>query len=466
MLAAILMLPTLVGAVLADLPSIPNPLDHIPNPLDAVGAVGDAVSGAAGDVAAAAAQKTFEFFMSRFAEMLADAAKKVTDELLHFLDASSSVNLDSGFFAGPRVHDMMAVIGATAGVMLLLFLLLAIIQGLMANDVGGMLRAAAVEVPVSVIAMAALLTVTGLLLGITDALSGAVLATAPESMARFFEGFTKGPQILALGFVGFLGVFIFILSAILVWIELLVRAALIYLLLAMAPLALAARVWPQLRGAWHRLAHLGIALILSKFVVALAFGLGAAALGGGGPKPGDLGNQAGLSLQGVVVGVTLMSMAAFAPFLVLKIIPIFEAALIAQGISRGPMRAAQTGMQMGYYGQGLAKLAGGGGGGSGGGPAAAASGGGAAGSGGTGAAAAMGGGAAAASGAGGAAGATGAGAGGGAAAAGGAAAGGGMAAAGVAAGPAAAVMVPIGAAKAVADKTKDVATQAGEAGKS
>ncbi len=460
MLAAILTLQTMVGAVLADLP---NPLDHIPNPLDAVGAVGDAVSGAAGDVAAAAAQKTFEFFMSRFAEMLADAAKKVTDELLHFLDASSSVNLDSGFFAGPRVHDMMAVIGATAGVMLLLFLLLAIIQGLMANDVGGMLRAAAVEVPVSVIGMAALLTVTGVLLGITDALSGAVLATAPESMARFFEGFTKGPQIMALGFVGFLGVFIFILAAILVWIELLVRAALIYLLLAMAPLALAARVWPQLRGAWHRLAHLGIALILSKFVVALAFGLGAAALGGGGPKPGDLGNQAGLSLQGVVVGVTLMSMAAFAPFLVLKIIPIFEAALIAQGISRGPLRAAQTGMQMGYYGQGLAKLAGGGGGGGGrgGGPAAAAaSGGGAAGSGGTGAAAAMGGGGAAASGAGGAAGAGAAGAGGG------AAAGGGMASAGVAAGPAAAVMVPIGAAKAVADKTKGVATQAGEAGKS
>lgn len=446
-------------------------LADIPNPIDAVGgAIGDVIGGAA----EGAARSAFEFFMSRFADMLADAAKKVTDELLHFLSSSTSVNLDTGWFAGPRAKEILAVVGGAAGVLMVLFLLFAIIQGLMANDVGGMLRAAAVEVPVSVFGMLMLITGTGLLLGITDALSGAVLATAPESLARFYEGFTKGPQIMALGFVGFLGILLFIVAAILVWIELLVRASLIYLLLAMAPLALAARVWPQLRGAWHRIAHLGIALILSKFVVALALGLGAAALGGGGPQPGDLGNQAGLTLQALVVGVTLMCLAAFAPFLVLKIIPIFEAALVAQGISRGPLRSAQTGLQMGYYGHGLARLAGGNGSGGGGAPgvegAGAAQGGGASGAGpGGGAAVGLGGGGGAAGGAGGGAAAAGGGggaaaAGGSAAAGGGAAAAGGTAAAGAAAGPAAAVVVPVGAAKAVASQTKDVATKASEQG--
>ena len=138
-----------------------------------------------------------------------------------------------------------------------------------------------------------------------------------------------------------------------------VRASLIYLLLAAAPLGLAVRVWPQLRGVWHSFVRLGVALIVSKFVVALALGLGAAALGGGGPTDGDFGTQAGLTLQAVVVGVTLMSLASFSPFLVLKLIPLFEAALVAQGISRGPARAAQTGLQGAYYAKGLQRLAGG-----------------------------------------------------------------------------------------------------------
>ncbi|HEX8771116.1 MAG TPA: hypothetical protein VF711_10155, partial [Acidimicrobiales bacterium] len=414
-------------------------LAGIPNPVDVVGsAIGDAIGGAAED----AAKSAFEFFMSRFADMLAEAAKKVTTELLHFLSSSTSVNLDTGWFAGPRAKEILGVVAGAAAVLMVLFLLFAIIQGLMAGDVGGMLRSAAVEVPVSVFAMLMLMTVTGLLLGVTDALSGAVLAGSPETLGRFYDSFTSGPQIMALGFVGLIGMLVFIVAAILVWIELLVRASLIYLLLAMAPLALAARVWPQLRGAWHRLAHLGIALIVSKFVIALALALGAAALGGGGPQPGDTGNQAGLTLQGLVVGVTLMGMAAFAPFLVLKVIPIFEAAMIAQGISRGPMRAGQSGMQMAYYGRGLQRLAGSGGGGGGEGSGGAGGGAqgsaGAAGSGGPG----PGGGAGATGGAAGGGGTAGGGAvgaaGGGGAAAGGAAAGGGSAGAGAAAGGAAA----------------------------
>lgn len=437
-------------------------LADIPNPLNAIG---DAIGG----VASSAARSAFEFFMSRLADMLADAAKKVSDELVHFLGTSTSVNIDSGWFAGPRAKDILAVVATTAGLLLVLFLLFAVVQGLLAGDPALMLRAAFLEVPVSVFGMVVLFAGTGALLGITDALSAAVLSTAPESLARYFEGFTKGPQIIFLGFVGFLGVAAFIVSSILLYVELMVRASLIYLLLAAAPLGLAARVWPQLRGVWHSFVRLGVALIVSKFVVALALGLGAAALGGGGPKDGDLGTQAGLTLQGVVVGVTLMSLASFSPFLVLKLIPLFEAALVAQGISRGPARAAQTGLQGAYYAKGLQRLAGGGsreGGGAGattgsaptGGPTGG-GGGGSGGGGGPTGGGALGGGRASAASAGSAP-AAGGGAAGGAAASGGAAAAG----AGAAAGPAAAVMVPVGAAKALSGKAKEAAAEAGSSG--
>jgi len=154
---------------------------------------------------------------------------------------------------------------------------------------------------------------------------------------------------------------VFLLGAILVWIELVVRSSLIYLLMAAAPLTLAARVWPAARGAWRRLAELGLALIVSKFAIALALGLGAAALAGGGPKSGDLGTQAGMDLAGMLTGASLMLLAAFTPFIVLRLLPIVEGAVIAQGISRSPARAAQGGMQAAYYAQGLKRMAGGGG---------------------------------------------------------------------------------------------------------
>jgi hypothetical protein len=314
----------------------------------------------------------------------------------------------------------------------------------------------------SVLGMAVLTTVTGLLLAITDAVSSMVLGNSGESLARFFN-YGDAAGIIKLGLFGYILIPLFIIGAILVWIELVVRSSLIYLMLAFAPMVLAVRVWPMLRGAWHHMCRIGVALIVSKFAIALSLGLGAAALGGGGPKEGDLGTQAGLTIGAVVVGASLMILAAIAPFVILKLLPVFEAAVVAQGISRGPMRAAQTGAQSAYYVQGLKRLAGG--------SSAAASGGGPAGAGGGGA-----GGGGGASGAAGLAGGGGAGGGGvpggaaapaaapvGAGAASGGAAGGGAAPAGgaPAPGPAAAVAAPVAAGAAAAMVPVGVAKKAG-----
>ena len=280
---------------------------------------------------------------------------------MHFITSSATVSFDQGWWAGERSQTLVRQIGTLSLVLLLLFLLLAIVQGLFAGDVRAMVRATMLEVPVTLFATVALVAVTQLLLGLVDGASSMVLAGVPEALGHYFDGFGEVATIQANGFLGTAMVGVFILGAILVWIELVVRSSLIYLLVAAAPLMLAARVWPQARGAFRRLVEIGIALIVSKFAIALALGLGAAALAGGGPKEGDLGTQAGMDLAGMLTGSSLMLMAAFTPFIVLKLLPIVEAALVAQGISRAPVRAVQAGMQAAYYAQGLARMANGGG---------------------------------------------------------------------------------------------------------
>ena len=329
----------------------------LPNPIEWAGEQ-------LGNAASKGAEKVFEFFMTRFAEALANAANKVMTEVMNYLDKSSSVTLEEGWFASPRTKEILQTVAVFASALILLFLLIAVVQGLVAGDAGLMVRTAAVEVPASIFAMTALTTVTGLLLLIVDGVSAGVLATAPDNLARFFQ-FGEPGSILKLGLFGFIMVPAFILGAILVWIELVVRSSLIYLLLAFSPVILAVRVWPQLRGTWHQFCRIGLALIVAKFAIALALGLGAAAVAGGGPgnlgaagpNPNDLGTQTGLSMQGLVVGTSLMVLAAVAPFVVLKLLPVFEAAVVAQGISRGPLRAGQTTMQMAYYREGLKRLA-------------------------------------------------------------------------------------------------------------
>jgi hypothetical protein len=205
----------------------------------------------------------------------------------------------------------------------------------------------------AVLGTVALVAIASLLLGLTDAASGMVLADAPDSLSRFLSGFGQSGTILSGGLLAIILFLFFLVGALLVWIELVVRSSLIYLLIAAAPLTLAARVWPAARGAFRRLCEIGLALILSKFVIALALALGAAALAGGGPSTGDTAQQAAVDFAGLLTGATLMLLAAFTPFVLLKILPIAEAAVVAQGISHSPARGANTVAQGAFYARNL-----------------------------------------------------------------------------------------------------------------
>lgn len=323
----------------------------IPNPLGPFieGAGGLLFGSAAKSVGAAALSAVLGWF----ADALSSACATVATGLFAFLDAASSVNLQTGWWAGLRAQAILASVTQIAGVLMVAFLLLVVIQGTIAGEPGVMVRAAVKEVPLAVFGTAALVAVTTLLLGLTDAASTMVLADAPESLGRFLSGFGAAATITAGGLLAIVMFLLFLVGALLVWIELIVRASLIYLLIACAPLTLAARIWPAARGAFRRLCEIGIALIVSKFVIALALGLGAAALGGGGPQPTAVATAAGVDFAGLLAGATLMLLAAFTPFVLLKLLPIAEAAIVAQGISRSPSRAVNTVTQTAFYARSL-----------------------------------------------------------------------------------------------------------------
>jgi hypothetical protein len=90
-------------------------------------------------------------------------------------------------------------------------------------------------------------------------------------------------------------------------------------------------------------------LIFTKPCIALALALGRNALSGAlqGGDPGNAGQQLGAGLSGMLIAAVLMLLAMFSPFVLLKLLPIAEAAVVAGGVSRAPARGAQAMVQTG-----------------------------------------------------------------------------------------------------------------------
>ena len=321
----------------------------IPNPLDLI-------TGAA----AAAAGWSWEQVADGIARWVLGAIAEMINGVLNFLKTTTRPDVTDAWFSGSR--SPYAAVRNVSAVLLIGFLLAGIIQGLVAGDTSGMIRRVGVDAPVAVLGMIATTVVVDVLLDLTDSLSTAVLGNAGVPTLSFIEGFGVGAQLLTGGFSTVIIGLVAVVAAVMVWIELMVRASLMYLLVAMSPLAFAASVWPAAKGVLRRLIELMLAVIVSKLVISIALAVGVAALGGAGsaagPEPG-VGEWAAQGLGTLVVGTSILCLAAFSPFVVLKLIPVAEAALVAQGVSRSPMNTARSGMNTAYYARSLGRLGGG-----------------------------------------------------------------------------------------------------------
>lgn len=286
-----------------------------------------------------------------------EAVGSLIEGVIGFLQRSTKVDVKAVWFSGEG--SPYATVRDIAIVLTLGFALLAIISGTLRGDPVGMLTRVAVGLPVTALAMAVAIPVVAILLELVDQLSTAVLDPANDPAIKFLSGFgetaAKATGGFAVVFVGLLAV----LAAAMVWAELLVRAALIYLVVAISPLVLAATLWPATRGVLRRTVEVLVALIVSKLVVCIAIAVGAAALGGAGTE--DTGTAGAIGT--LMIGAAILAMAAYSPFLVLRLIPVVESATIGQGVAASPMRGAQTAAATVLTLSAVGRLAGGAGGG-------------------------------------------------------------------------------------------------------
>ncbi len=341
-----------------------------PNP---VGWVVDKVKGFAGDVAT----EGFELVIGGLTAWVIDAVVWVVGGVFNFFLDVTDPNVQADWFvASDGPYGTTAAIGAT---LLVGFVLAGITQGALNGDVGGMLRQIGLQLPVSVIGMVGIVTFVQALVRLTDALSSGVLDRFGHSVAEF-STVISSLAVLAGGpasaFVVFLLGLIAVIAGIVLVAELVIRSALVYIVVALAPLVFAAQLWPALRGIGRKLLELVVALIVSKLVMAVALAVAASAMvgvGSGGevtalPAPEAVAEDPGGSVTQAVgillAAVAAFGVAAFSPLLIAKLMPLTEAALVAQGVRGGPMRAAQQGMSLGYYaragGGRLSQVAGGG----------------------------------------------------------------------------------------------------------
>lgn len=328
-----------------DIPGI-----DIPGPGDIVGGIGGFFGGIAQDAGRAIVDYVLVFIYG----LVAQAVAAITGALAPaFNGASTRVDLTGGWFSSDGGSTVTAMTSVIAGSLVLVFLLMALIRAMLAGEFSSMWRAALIDVPVAFLATAVTVVVASALLVMVDEASATLVGADGGQLAAFGGSLADIDQLSLAGLLGILFGLLFIVGAVLVWIQLLVRAALIYIVIAFAPITWATRAYPGTRSIARRGVEIGIALILSKFVMAISFRLGAEAMASSSVPTGQA------DLSAMLVGASIMLMTAFMPWMIFKIIPVVENAASAAGPQSAAVGAAVVGGGLAVAG--LRQLAGGGG---------------------------------------------------------------------------------------------------------
>jgi len=266
-----------------------------------------------------------------------DGAGWLLGQLVAFIDSSTSPDLNSGWFRA--AYSDMALIGMLE---LLPFLLLALLQALIRQDVGMMLRAAFGYVPLAAIGTAGAIVVIDLLVQLTDQLSGWIARGLGDDLSSFATGVGTALATISApsggavaGLAALIGAAVVAFAAFVIWLELLLRQAAIYVAVLFLPLGFMAMVWPATAHWVRRLAQGLVAIILSKFVIVAVMALAANAI------DADVADDG----FGVVMsGGALLGLAALAPYVLLRLIPVFDAGMSSQleGTFRRPTAAVGT----------------------------------------------------------------------------------------------------------------------------
>ncbi|HTW99097.1 MAG TPA: hypothetical protein VMD59_09985 [Acidimicrobiales bacterium] len=204
----------------------------------------------------------------------------------------------------------------------------AVIQAVYRQNAAALLRTFLVNLPIALLFTGVAVELVRMGMVITDAMSARFMAASGVDTRHLLA--PVGVVLLsasaaAPGFAICLASMLVAGTAMVLWLELVVRAAAITAAALFLPLVLAALVWPAI-GHWaRRLADTLAALVLSKLVIAAVISLAVGAVEGGFSEQGSAGTKFG----DVVVGIALLLLATFSPFVLLRLIPAVEAGAVS-----------------------------------------------------------------------------------------------------------------------------------------
>ncbi len=336
--------PETAGA--ADLPAgvtaqVPVPVPGLPGaaptslpaPVPCLPVVGcDPAGHLAGDAAHTAAQAAFDVMGG----WIAAGAVTVLTHVADLVTSTTSVHLDSPSGAANWFGRQYGWMRTLALFVVLPMLVAAAISAVIHQDPARLARAVFVHLPLAVLGTAVAVELTARALQLTDILCAQVSASLGGNVRQALDTVARAMSDVAAagtgagGFVATIGTLLVAFGALLIWIELLIRASAIYVAVLFLPLALCGLLWPATARWARRMVELLVALIASKFVIVAVISLAAGALANG------------QGIDAVLAGAALLLTAAFAPFVLLRLVPMVEAGAIShlEGLERRPVAAA------------------------------------------------------------------------------------------------------------------------------
>jgi hypothetical protein len=312
---------------------------------DACNAVTDPALGIAGhalDPLRDAASSLSKGVFGQITAWASDGAVWLLGEVAELAQKTTSPDLLSKGFL--RSYRQMAAIATALAALMLPF---AVLESLGRGDGAMLWRVFLVNVPLAAIATSAAYVVVALLIAACDGFCEAIAHSTASDTRAFFKGAVQalagagGAGGAAAGtasadagagtvsgaaagaaevplFVGFIAAILAAFAAFLVWVELLMRDAAIYVVALFAPMAIAASIWPRWSSALRRTAELLVVVVFSKFVIVAIIALAASLLAHNEGK-----------VEQVLAAGALLLLACFSPFVLFKLVPFAEGALSA-----------------------------------------------------------------------------------------------------------------------------------------
>jgi len=192
----------------------------------------------------------------------------------------------------------------------------------------------------AIVATALTVTVIDLMIGIVDEASAMVWASGRADLVSMLEGVSVvaaaggplattfvGPLCLLVGFIGLIGLVV----------ALTMRSALIYVAAALAPLVWSSSVLPMFRGSSRKLIHLLVALIVSKLAIVITLVVAVKLTGnvGGDPNSSAAVNDGAAAVGTLMSGFVCFLIASVTPFVLYKLMPTVEGAMVGAGVAGG-----------------------------------------------------------------------------------------------------------------------------------